>query len=253
MIKIKPVYQKQGTGPAFIYVPGLDGTGKLFYKQAADLQQDHTVITFPLRPEGRYAMQDLVDDLLWIIRDAGIERATFLGESFGGLLVMSAALAHPEVFERMILVNTFPRFVQRAKINLGVALFSILPYALMKGYRTRSARRVLFSEDVSEDDRRIFRELTRVVPYEGYLSRLRIICQTDLRTRLFEFMVRTLVVTGTQDRLLDSVAAAKLLARSLPRSRLKLLEGTGHTALISGRVRVRDWLAELDEICLGYE
>jgi pimeloyl-ACP methyl ester carboxylesterase len=239
-------YVKQGSGPPFVYVSGVDGTGKLFYKQAEDLARDHTVVTFPLRGEGRYRMERLVEDLAWVVRDAGFERATFLGESFGGLLVMSAALARPEMFERMILVNTFPYFSQRAKIALGVVLFSLLPYPLMKAHRTRAARHVLFSSDVSDEDRRLFRQHTGVVPFEGYLSRLKIIRETDLRDRLHEIKVPALVVAGTADRLLDSVGAAKMMAARLPRARLKLLQGTGHTALLSERVRVREWLAEFD-------
>lgn len=240
-------YLKQGSGPPFVYVSGVDGTGKLFYKQAADLSRDHTVISFPLRGAGRYALEQLVEDLVWIVRDAGFERATFLGESFGGLLVMSTALRHPEMFERMILVNTFPYFVQRAKIHLGVVLFSLLPYPLMKAHRTRAARHVLFSADVSEEDRTLFRSHTGVVPFEGYLSRLKIIRDTDIRGRLSEIKVPTLVVAGTADRLLDSAGAAKMMAAKLPRAKLKLLEGTGHTALLSGRVRVREWLREFDD------
>ncbi len=241
-------YQVQGSGPPFIYVSGIEGTGKLFYKQIADLARDHTVITFPLRGMGRYSMPELVDDLLWIIRDAGFARATVLGESFGGLLTLSAALARPEMFERMILVNTFPFFTQRAKINLGVTLFTLLPYRLMKAYRTRMARNVLFSDDITQEDQRLLREHTRFVPREGYISRMRIIRDTDLRARLGEIKVPALVVAGTADRLLDSVAAAKLLVSKLPRAKLKILEGTGHTALLSDRVRVREWLTEFDEI-----
>lgn len=241
-------YQVQGSGPPFIYVSGIEGTGKLFYKQIADLTRDHTVITFPLRGMGRYSMPELVDDLLWIIRDAGFARATVLGESFGGLLTLSAALARPEMFERMILVNTFPFFTQRAKINLGVTLFTLLPYRLMKAYRTRMARNVLFSDDITQEDQRLLREHTRFVPREGYISRMRIIRDTDLRARLGEIKVPALVVAGTADRLLDSVAAAKLLVSKLPRAKLKILEGTGHTALLSDRVRVREWLTEFDEI-----
>jgi len=239
-------YVKQGSGPPFVYVSGVDGTGKLFYKQAEDLARDHTVISFPLRGEGSYRMERLVEDLAWVVCDAGFERATFLGESFGGLLLMSAALARPEMFERMILVNTFPYFAQRAKIALGVVLFSLLPYPLMKAHRTRAARHVLFSSDVSDEDRRLFRQHTGVVPFEGYLSRLKIIRETDIRERLHEIKVPALVVAGTADRLLDSVGAAKMMAARLPRARLKLLQGTGHTALLSGRVRVREWLAEFD-------
>lgn len=241
-------YRIEGSGPPVVYVSGLDGTGKLFYKQAADLRRDHTVISFPLRGLGRYTMRELVEDLAWIVRDAGFERATVLGESFGGLLSMATALAHPEIFERMILVNTFPFFTERLKINLGVALFSILPYPLMKAHRTRSARHVLFSPDVADEDRRLFREHTTVVPFEGYVSRLRIIRDTDLRARLGEIRTPTLVVAGTVDRLIDSVGAARSMVGRLPRARLKLLEGTGHTALLSGRVRVRDWLEEFDSI-----
>jgi len=117
----------------------------------------------------------------------------------------------------------------------------------MKAHRTRVARSVLFSSDVSEEDRRLFREHTRVVAREGYVSRMRIIRDTDLRPRLSHMKPPALVVAGTVDRLLDSVKAARLMASGMPRARLKLLEGTGHVALLSGRVRVREWLGEFDE------
>jgi pimeloyl-ACP methyl ester carboxylesterase len=240
-------YRIEGQGPALVYVCGIEGTGRLFYKQAADLARDHTIVSFALRGAGRYELETLIEDVAWVVREAGCGPATFLGESFGGLLTMATALAHPELFERMILVNTFPYFAQRAKIKFGVLAFSLLPYALVKAHRTRSARHVLFSEDVCDEDRRLFREHTRVVPFEGYVSRLRIIRDTDLRPRLKDIRIPALVVAGTRDRLLDSVSAARLMAAALPRARLKLLEGTGHTALLSGRVRVRDWLREFEE------
>ncbi|HKR01552.1 MAG TPA: alpha/beta fold hydrolase [Pyrinomonadaceae bacterium] len=241
-----PEYQKQGSGPAFLYVSGIEGTGKNFYKQAEDLARDHTVISFPLRPEGRYRMEALVEDLAQVMRDSGFERATVLGESFGGLLVLAAALENPNLFERMILVNSFAAFPHRAKINLGVALYSVLPYSLLKAYRTKTAPRTLFSDDVVEEDRLAFREHTRHVRPEGYLARLRIIRETDLRPRLPEIKVPALVVAGTEDRLLNAVAAARVMADGLARARLLLLNGTGHMALLSSRVRVRDWLGEFD-------
>lgn len=239
-----PEHQTQGSGPAFVYVPGIEGTGQLFFKQTDDLARDHTVITFPLRGRGRYGMEQLVSDLIWIIRDTGFERVTALGESFGGLLLMSAALAHPEYFERLILVNTFPRFDQQAKIKLGVALFSFLPYPVMKAYRKLTAGRALFDAHVTEEDRRDWRERTRSVQCEGYLSRMRITRDTDLRPLLSEIKAPTLVVASTEDRLLNAERAAKIIAKAIPRSRLKLLKGAGHLALVSSAVRVRDWLVE---------
>jgi pimeloyl-ACP methyl ester carboxylesterase len=148
-------YHKQGSGPAFVYVCGIEGSGKLFYKQAADLTRDHTVVSFPLRRDGWYGMGRLVEDLAWVIEEAG-GRATVLGESFGGLLTMAAALERPELFERIILVNTFPHFAQRLKIHAGCVLFRAF-YLMLKAHRTRGARHVLFSPDVGAEDRRLFR------------------------------------------------------------------------------------------------
>ena len=239
-------YCLHGSGPAFLYVSGIEGTGKNFYKQAEDLARDHTVVTYPLRPAGRYGMSELVDDLISVVRDARLERVTVLGESFGGLLVLAAALAAPQHFERMILVNSFASFPHRAKINLGVALYTVLPYSLLKAYRTKTAPHTLFSDDVCEEDRRAFRENTREVRPEGYLARLRIIRRTDLRPSLAQIKVPALVVAGTEDHLLDAVGAARVMTAGLPRARLRLLEGTGHMALLSGRVRVRDWLTDFD-------
>jgi 3-oxoadipate enol-lactonase len=237
-------YRKEGSGPAFVYVCGIEGSGKLFYKQAEDLSRDHTVVSFPLRRDGRYEMSRLVEDLAWVISEAG-GRATVLGESFGGLLTMAAALEHPELFERIILVNTFPHFRQRLKIHAGCLLFRAF-YPMLKAHRTRGARHVLFSPDVGEEDRRLFREHTADVGREGYISRLRIIRDTDLRPRLGGLKTPALVVAGTADRFLDSERAARQMASLLPRARLKLLEGTGHVALLSGRVRVREWLGEFE-------
>ena len=239
-------YHLQGSGPAFLYVSGIEGTGKNFYRQAEDLARDHTVVSFPLRPTGRYGMCELVEDLVGVVRDAGLERVTMLGESFGGLLALAAVLAAPTYFERMILVNSFASFPHRAKINLGVALYTVLPYSLLKAYRTKTAPHTLFSDDVREEDRRAFREHTREVRPEGYLARLRIIRRTDLRPSLPQIKVPALVVAGTADHLLDAVGAARVMSAGLARARLKLLEGTGHMALLSERVRVREWLSEFD-------
>ncbi len=118
----------------------------------------------------------------------------------------------------------------------------------MKAYRTLTSPGTLFDAEVTEEDRRACRERTRVIPYEGYISRMRIIRDTDLRERLPDISVPTLVVAGTHDRLLNAERAAKIIAGAIPRSRLKLLEGTGHLAIVSGRVRVRDWLSEFESI-----
>lgn len=243
-------FRTRGDGPPFLYVAGIEGTGRLFYKQTEDLARDHTVVSFPLRPAGRYTMDVLINDVGEILREIGAERepATVLGESFGGVLAMSVALAFPTFLRRMILVNTFPWFANRRKIKFGVLAYSVLPYRLVRAYRKLNSGRELFGADVEAADRRLFREHTRVVPYEGYLSRMKIVRDVDLRPQLPRIKTPTLIVAGTADRLLDSVAAARTMVDALPRARLKLLPDTGHAALIARGVRVRDWLHEFESM-----
>ena len=46
-------YKVEGSGPPLVYVCGIEGSGRLFYKQSEDLSRDHRIITMPLRAEGR--------------------------------------------------------------------------------------------------------------------------------------------------------------------------------------------------------
>jgi 3-oxoadipate enol-lactonase len=236
-----PQYLMHGAGEPIVYVCGIEGSGLNFYKQLPDLIRDHLVITFPLRREGRYGMDRLVDDLHWIVKDAGIERATFIGESFGGLVVQAVALAHPTIVKRMILVNTFAKFLNRLKLHAGLALYGSLPLSWVNKYRSSRSGTELFSDDIDPNDRKQFLENTSTVALEGYLSRLRIIRDTDLLSQLPLIDIPTLVVTSTADRMLDAVTSGRAMAERLMRSRTVVLEGTGHLALLSNRVRVRDW------------
>jgi pimeloyl-ACP methyl ester carboxylesterase len=220
----------------------------MFYRQIEDLQRDHRILSYTFPGDERYGLERLISDLEWIIDDAGVEKPVLIGESFGGLVAMAAAIARPHLFSKIILLNTFPWFVQRAKIRLGVALFSLLPYSFMKWHRTRNSRNELFGDNIAPEHRQIFLKHTTIVPREGYVSRLRIIRDTDLRDRLGEIRVPALVAAGTHDKLFDSVGYARLITSKIPHSRLKLLEGCGHVVFNGEGIRVRDWLAELDEL-----
>jgi pimeloyl-ACP methyl ester carboxylesterase len=240
-----PAYEIHGEGEPLIYVCGIEGTGLNFFKQIPDLTRDHRVITFPHRAVGRYGLDQLIEDVRWIMGDARVDRATFVGESFGGLLVQAFALAYPEAVKRMILVNTFASFLNPLKVKAGLALYSCLPLRMVNAYRSRRSGVELFSEDIEADDRSQYLRNTSTVGIEGYLSRLRIIRDTNLLPRLHQIDIPALIVTGTADGMLNAIDSGRAMADRLPRSKMKVLEGTGHLALLSNRVRVRDLLHEM--------
>ena len=111
-------YVSFGNGKkSFIIIPGLsDGLatvkGKAFilsrpYKAFFD---DYTVYMFSRKnkmPEG-YSIQDMADDLATALHSLGIERASVMGVSQGGMIAQYLTIRHPELVEKLILTVTAP-------------------------------------------------------------------------------------------------------------------------------------------------
>ena len=144
-----------------VLVPGIDGTGKLFYRQIPSLERDFTVTATRLRDEAA-TMDDLVADLHAEVERlaAGGGRVSLLGESFGGALTLSYAVAHPERVERLVILNSFAHFGSQARLWLGYHLLRATPWGMMRIVRQLNARR-MHSPQTERDEIRRFHDLMR--------------------------------------------------------------------------------------------
>jgi len=82
-------------------VPGLNGTGELFYRQMPSLQQTYRVATYRLRDDAP-TLGVLADDLASVIEHVAPaeRRAIVVGESFGGAVALTLALTYPDASPR---------------------------------------------------------------------------------------------------------------------------------------------------------
>ena len=230
-----------------VLVPGIDGTGLLFYRQIPSLSRTFDVTTTRHRDEAR-SMNDLVDDLDRAIDAAApSRRVTLLGESFGGALTLSYALAHPERVERVVILNSFAHFGSQARLWLGYHLLRATPWGLMRIVRQLNARR-MHSPQTDRDEIRRFHDLMRATTREGYLSRLRILRDYDVRDRLASLQVPALFLAADCDTLIPSVEQARLMTELTPTGTMRVLEGHGHSCLIAPDL---DLAEILDEWVLG--
>ena len=113
-----------------VLVPGLDGTGLLFYRQVPLLERRFRVTTHRLR-DSATRIEGTIEDLdqrLGTVATAG-EPVTLVGESFGGALSLSYALAHPGRVARLVIVNSFRHFGPQARLWLGYHLLRATPWA----------------------------------------------------------------------------------------------------------------------------
>lgn len=238
-----PPFTASGTGPPLVFVPGMDGTGLLFHRQVPQLERAYRVATYRLRDEAR-DMAVLVEDLAAVVRAVGGgAAATLVGESFGGTVAMSFALAHPELVERLVVLNSFPRFLPQGRLALAVAGIRLMPWGAMRLVRTMTAFR-LHSRYTHRDEMQRFLQLTSHTTKQGYLNRLRILRRLDLRERLGEIRAPTLLLAADLDRLIPSVAQGRYMAARIPDATLRILHGHGHICLIAPGVELLELLRE---------
>jgi len=67
------------------------------------VRYDHRGFGKSKMPDGPYALRD---DLLSVVRQVGIAKATFVGCSMGGATVIDFALEHPEMVSALVLVGS---------------------------------------------------------------------------------------------------------------------------------------------------
>ena len=105
-----------GSGPPLVVIPGLDGHCTWLQPLLNELARHFTVMSFSLwgEPDSGHRFDESrgfephlaqVDEAL---RQAGVERATLCGVSYGGWVALSYAARHPDRVDALVLVSTPP-------------------------------------------------------------------------------------------------------------------------------------------------
>lgn len=243
----QPDIRIQGNGPPLVLVPGMDGTGRLFYRQVPSLARRFRVATYALR-DSATSMDTLVDDLASVIRHVGGggEPAVVIGESFGGTLAMSFAVARPELTRALVVLNSFPYFSPQYRLRLAIAGLGIMPWGAMSLTRRLTAFRMHSRFTHRSEIARFMRE-TDYTTREGYLSRLKILRAYDVRAELGAISAPTLFLAADRDHLVPAVEQARYMAKRVPHATLRVLEGHGHICLIAPNVDLAAIIEEWNE------
>ncbi len=227
--------------PTIVLVPGLDGTALLFYRQVSLLARRFDVISFPLPDDAVRSMHDLVEDLRGMIHDLGAEDVILCGESFGGALSMSFALAHPEHVKGLVILNSFPVIRTPLRLRLAPLALRAFPWGAMPLVRRFTESR-MHSPHALPEDLHEFHERSKQIGRLGYIRRLEILQGYDIRERLHEMRPPVLYLAGDRDQLVPSVKEARFMAERVPNATFQILEGYGHICLINHDLDLLDYV-----------
>ncbi len=234
----------EGQGRSVVLVPGIDGTGLLFYRQVPLLARTTRVASYALR-DAATTMEQLIVDLRGIVDAvAGHDgRAVIIGESFGGALAMSFALAAPDRVERLVILNSFAHLPAPIRLRAAIVALQLLPWGAMTIVRRVTAARI-HSPHTHRDEVTRFLQLTARATRIGYLNRLKMLTTYDIRERLHDLRVPTLFLAADGDRLVPAIEQAQAMAARVPGAVVRVLAGHGHVCLIAPDVNLARILAE---------
>jgi 3-oxoadipate enol-lactonase len=232
-------YDVRGRGSPLVLIQGV-GVGRWGWEPVADrLARRFQVITIDNRgigasdtPPGHYSTRMMADDVLAVLDDAGIQQASLVGTSLGGMIAQELALAHPERVDKLVLVATIPGGPHSRPMPLGTSyLFAAAPFMTSQAKlqefvattlgpttlrrRPKVARRLAARKLAHPQSESAWRAQTAAGMLFNPLGRQRRITQP------------TLVVQGTADQIV-APANAEVLAGLVPDARVQRFEGAGH-------------------------
>ena len=248
-------YVQMGEGPPILFVHGLSGAWQNWLETLPHFARTHRVIALDLPGFGASPMppwQISIPSYGRFVRDfcerVGVDRCSLVGNSMGGFIATEVAITDPERVDDLTLVSAAGVTWARARrepaavvARMGRAATPVLLRFHMSGIRRQRLRKGYF-QGVFFDPDSIRREMLweNVVPAlssPGYYDALTTLWGYDIRDRLEEIGVPTLIVWGRNDRVVPAPAAVSYKKRIGENAELVIFDRCGHVPQIERPVR----------------
>jgi 3-oxoadipate enol-lactonase len=227
-------YEVTGDGPAMVLVHANPFDHDLWLYQTAHFSTWFKVIGIDIRGYGRsskvtkpYALNDMADDVVGLMKDLGVTRAVLAGCSVGSSIAIMLGLEHPELFDAIILVggnsassSRYQGRIDGYRKDLGDYHIKHLRELVAPAFADSPLGRHLLDLWVEREPRLKGEAIAQVFMAGN---------QTDNTERLPTMNVPTLVINGELDH---SLPAGKRTASLVPGAVHKVLPGTGHACCL---------------------
>jgi pimeloyl-ACP methyl ester carboxylesterase len=255
-------YRVQGKGEPLILIMGLGGECGDWVLQACTFKKHYRVITFDNRGVGKsdkpsepYTVKTMADDTVGLMDYLGVDKAHVLGVSMGGMIAQEVAINHPERVGKLILVSTTAGRDEKS----GHSPELLKAMGLKEGFSDEDIKGVDIGKVMTSLNAHAFSSgaiKTVAVPFcwvrmklfgiKGLKGQFEAVMTHSTLGRLHTIKAPTLVIAGTEDRIVPS-RSSDVLASRIPNARLVKIEGGSHTLLAEKRGRfnreVLDFLA----------
>ena len=239
---INMYYEVHGQGEPLVLIMGSFGALEAWSLQIHAFQKHYKVIVFDNRGIGRtdkspvpYSIATMADDAVGLMDHLGIDKAHVLGMSLGGPVAQDTAINHPRKVKKLILVcslavadgtHLHPDMVKAFGVEEGsreVDLRSIDFLEIMKATVSLAFNDKLLRDSLSAQAEGWFKQFEM----EGFVRQWEAVSSYNALDRLNRIEAQTLVITGTEDRIINP-HSSEVIASLIPNSKLVKVEGGSH-------------------------
>lgn len=233
-----------GDGEAVLFWPSLLMTGDMWAGQAAEFQRDHRVILVDPpghggseKLSGPFTFEECAQSVVDVLDGLGIERAHFVGNSWGGMIGGTFAARHPDRIGRAVLMNcTASPAGRRQRVEYGLLLRAAKLLGGIRGPLTGQVLKAFLGPTTFRerpDVVRFVRDAARAVDLTSSAWAVTSVVpqRPDQRTLLSGVRTPVLVVAGAEDATFP-VAETLEMADAIPGAATAVLDGVAHLAAL---------------------
>jgi 3-oxoadipate enol-lactonase len=233
-------YMVKGQGEPLIMIIGLGSDQSNWRLQTGLFKRYYRTITFDNRgvgksdkPTGPYTIDIMAEDTIGLMDHLGISKAHIIGVSMGGMIAQELAINHPGRVDKLVLGCTFAR-------RNGTSGFSPEVAKALEAYdgsshELASLRNLVNAIIDLSFNKRFYRVFAlplmkvaiRSSALDGFVGQLEAVLAHDAADRLGNIKALTLVITGTEDRVIKPVSS-EVIANLLSWAKLVKVEGGSH-------------------------
>jgi len=248
-------YEIGGQGEPLILIMGHGAGHRGWRFHVGAFKKYYKVITFDSRSLGKtggrgepYTIRTLADDTIALMDHLGLEKAHVLGASLGGMIAQEVAINYPQRVMKLVLVSTTPGGWEVSETHPEVLrVMGVKDDPNKVDYRSLDVGKWISVLISLSFNKRLYRMLClpvaklymkSVAGSEGLIGQLEAVAGHDTRDRLHLIEAPTLVMTGTEDRLV-APQHSEVIASGIPSAKLVKVEGGSHAFLVEMRRRFR--------------
>ena len=247
---LKICYKIQGEGEPVFLIHGFGIKKEFWIAQIKELSTKFCVIYFDLRGTGKsdrldepISMKTYVDDLKGLLNFLDIEKAHFIGHSFGSMILLNFVLKYPDCINKLVLMSALPSWSKvpggieiwkKNQIELYESALKNPVEAFYSKMKLRFTRRFLkiMEEDPKNRLHGIFSaedliQMGKIDPMkpQDIIYMADVMGAHDTLDRLHEIKSETLIMCGEKDKFTPKAIAIQM-KEIISKCSLKLFSGS---------------------------